>query len=107
MSEEKKKPRSRQWDGKSRVSTDLYRKNFEEIFGKVVNTETASYMKTRIRVRVIRESCIKQVLFMSKFSLIESLPKIIIIIVLVGLITSNVINTNRIQQGQFDRKFQR
>ncbi len=40
MSEEKKKPRSRQWDGKSRVSTDLYRKNFERIFGKVVNTET-------------------------------------------------------------------
>ena len=40
MSEEKKKPRIRQWDGKSRVSTDLYRKNFEEIFGKVVNTET-------------------------------------------------------------------
>ena len=40
MSEEKKKPKSRQWDGKSRVSTDLYRKNFEEIFGKVVNTET-------------------------------------------------------------------
>ena len=22
------------WDGKSRVVTDLYRKNFEEIFGK-------------------------------------------------------------------------
>ena len=32
-----KKPK---WDGKSRVSTDLYRKNFEEIFKKgVVNTE--------------------------------------------------------------------
>ena len=29
------------WDGKSRVSTNLYRKNFEEIFKKgVVNTET-------------------------------------------------------------------
>ena len=29
------------WDGKSRVSTDLYRKNFEEIFEKgVINTET-------------------------------------------------------------------
>ena len=29
------------WDGKSRVSTDIYRKNFEEIFKKgVVNTET-------------------------------------------------------------------
>ena len=28
------------WDGKSRVSTNLYRKNFEEIFKKgVVNTE--------------------------------------------------------------------
>ena len=33
-----KKPK---WDGKSRVSNDLYRKNFERIFGKgVVNTET-------------------------------------------------------------------
>lgn len=33
-----KKPK---WDGKSRVSTDLYRKNFEEIFKKgVVNTKT-------------------------------------------------------------------
>ena len=29
------------WDGKSRVSTDLYRKNFDKIFGKgVINTET-------------------------------------------------------------------
>ncbi len=36
MTEKKSK-----WDGKSRVSTDLYRKNFEEIFKKgVVNTET-------------------------------------------------------------------
>ena len=33
-----KKP---QWYGKSRVSNDLYRKNFEEIFGKgIINTET-------------------------------------------------------------------
>ena len=36
MTEKKSK-----WDGKSRVSTDLYRKNFEEIFKKgVVNPET-------------------------------------------------------------------
>ena len=36
-----KKPKGRQWDGKSRVSNDLYRKNFEEIFGKgIINTET-------------------------------------------------------------------
>ena len=33
-----KKPK---WDGKSRVSNDLYRKNFDRIFGKgVINTET-------------------------------------------------------------------
>ena len=28
------KSKGRKWDGKSRVSNDLYRKNFNEIFGK-------------------------------------------------------------------------
>ena len=28
------KSKGRKWDGKSRVSTDLYRKNFDEIFKK-------------------------------------------------------------------------
>ena len=28
------KNKGRKWDGKSRVSNDLYRKNFDEIFGK-------------------------------------------------------------------------
>jgi hypothetical protein len=28
------KDKGRKWDGKSRVSTDLYRKNFDEIFKK-------------------------------------------------------------------------
>ncbi len=28
------KEKGRQWDGKSRVSNDLYRKRHEEIFGK-------------------------------------------------------------------------
>ena len=28
------KSKGRKWDGKSRVSNDLYRKNFDEIFGK-------------------------------------------------------------------------
>ena len=28
------KDKGRKWDGKSRVSNDLYRKNFDEIFGK-------------------------------------------------------------------------
>ena len=33
-----KKPK---WDGKSRVSNDLSRKNFDRIFGKgIINTET-------------------------------------------------------------------
>mgnify|MGYP003134083728 CR=1 FL=1 len=29
-----KREKGRTWDGKSRVVNDLYRKNFEEIFGK-------------------------------------------------------------------------
>lgn len=28
------KEKGRQWDGRSRPPTDLYKKNFEEIFGK-------------------------------------------------------------------------
>ncbi len=36
-----KKEKSRQWDGRSRPSTDLYSKNFDAIFKKgVVNTKT-------------------------------------------------------------------
>ena len=37
-----KKDKGRKWDGKSRVSNDKYRKNFDEIFkkkGPVINTE--------------------------------------------------------------------
>jgi len=37
-----KKPKGKKWDGKSRVSNDLYRKNYDEIFkkkGSVINTE--------------------------------------------------------------------
>ena len=29
-----KKEKGRKWDGKSRVVNDLYRKNFDEIFGE-------------------------------------------------------------------------
>ena len=32
-----KKEKGRKWDGKSRVSNDLYRKNFDIIFGKKIN----------------------------------------------------------------------
>ena len=31
-----KKPKGKKWDGKSRVSNDLYRKNWDEIFKKRV-----------------------------------------------------------------------
>ena len=34
-----KKEKGRQWDGKSRVVNDLYRKNFDEIFGKKTEDE--------------------------------------------------------------------
>ena len=34
MKPTKLKPKGRKWDGKSRVSTDLYRKNYDEIFKK-------------------------------------------------------------------------
>ena len=34
-----KKEKGKKWDGKSRVSNDLYRKNFETIFGKKINKD--------------------------------------------------------------------
>ena len=34
-----KKEKGRKWDGKSRVSNDLYRKNFDIIFGKKINKD--------------------------------------------------------------------
>jgi len=34
-----KKEKGRQWDGISRPSDDLYRKNFDEIFGKKTKDE--------------------------------------------------------------------
>ena len=34
-----KKDKGRKWDGRSRVSNDLYRKNFEKIFGKKLSKD--------------------------------------------------------------------
>ena len=34
-----KKEKGKKWDGKSRVSNDLYRKNFDIIFGKKINKD--------------------------------------------------------------------
>ena len=36
-----KKPK---WDGKSRVSNDLYRKNFDKIFGKVTDDNAEKFV---------------------------------------------------------------
>ena len=33
------KDKGRKWDGKSRVSNDLYRENFEKIFGKKLSKD--------------------------------------------------------------------
>ena len=34
-----KKDKGRKWDGKSRISTDLYRKRWDEIFKKTASKE--------------------------------------------------------------------
>ena len=34
-----KKEKGRQWDGKSRVVNDLYRENFDRIFGKKIKKD--------------------------------------------------------------------
>ena len=45
MKPTKLKPRGRKWDGKSRVSNDLYRKNWDEIFKKKVMKGEDPFMK--------------------------------------------------------------
>ena len=39
-----KKDKGRKWDGKSRVSNDLYRKRYNEIFKKVTDDNAAEMM---------------------------------------------------------------
>ena len=43
------------WDGKSRVVTDLYRKRFEEIFGKKEEEELKESYKQSLRNKKERE----------------------------------------------------
>ena len=45
MKPTKLKPKGRKWDGKSRVSNDLYRKNWDEIFKKRVMEGDDPFMK--------------------------------------------------------------
>ena len=64
---ESKKDKGRKWDGKSRVSNDLYRKNFDEIFGKTEdpfkkeqNELKESYEQSK-RSKKEREDIIKEI----------------------------------------------
>ena len=41
------KDKGRKWDGKSRVSNDLYRKNFDKIFGKVTDDNAEEFVHGR------------------------------------------------------------
>ena len=51
-----KKEKGRKWDGKSRVSNDLYRKNFDIIFGKKINKdkeELEGYYINNCKIKVL------------------------------------------------------
>ena len=51
-----KKEKGRKWDGKSRVSNDLYRKNFDIIFGKKINKdkeELEGYYNNNGKIKVL------------------------------------------------------
>jgi len=49
------KNKGTKWDGKSRVSTDLYRKRHEEIFGKRQEEELKESYKQSLRNKKERE----------------------------------------------------
>ena len=48
-----KKERGRKWDGKSRVSNDLYRKRFDEIFKK--KKEQANVQSDNVEMEKLKE----------------------------------------------------
>ena len=49
------KSKGRKWDGKSRVSNDLYRKNFDEIFGKKEQDELKESYEQSLRSKKERD----------------------------------------------------
>ena len=49
--EKKSKPKGRKWDGKSRVSTDLYRNRWNEIFGKKEQDELKESYEQSLRAK--------------------------------------------------------
>ena len=49
------KSKGQKWDGKSRVSNDLYRKNFDEIFGKKEQDELKESYEQSLRSKKERD----------------------------------------------------
>ena len=49
------KNKKSKWDGKSRVSNDLYRKNFEKIFGKVTDDNAEKFVHEQVTVKDMKE----------------------------------------------------
>jgi len=56
----KSKDKGRKWDGKSRVSNDLYRKNFDDIFKKEQDELKESYEQSK-RNKKEREELLKEI----------------------------------------------
>ena len=55
------KSKGRKWDGKSRVSNDLYRKNFDEIFGKKEQDELKESYEQSLRSKKERDEKNKKI----------------------------------------------
>ena len=55
------KSKGLKWDGKARVSNDLYRKNFEEIFGKKEQDELKESYEQSKRNKKEREELLKEI----------------------------------------------
>tara|TARA_R110002020_G_scaffold50268_1_gene142197 strand:- start:10 stop:282 length:273 start_codon:yes stop_codon:yes gene_type:complete len=50
------------WDGKSRVSTDLYRNRYNEIFGKKENDELKESYEQSLRNKQTRKDIVQTIL---------------------------------------------
>ena len=55
------KDKGKKWDGKSRVSNDLYRKNFDEIFGKKEQDELKESYEQSKKAKKEREELLKEI----------------------------------------------
>ena len=56
-----KKEKGRKWDGKSRVSNEVYRKNFDEIFGKKEQDELKESYEQSKKAKKEREELLKEI----------------------------------------------